>query len=154
MLRRFALIASIFTIVASFALVNPASAARSPVYEGSGSVSWGSGHVLSATALLILSNGIGQTAAFGGMALDVNPAGMITGGTAVFAPPGTTIPATVNVVSGWVGPGRLSFLGRVGRTYLILTALVASLTVAAINSSSTFSGNASFFLWFLSQLST
>ena len=141
MLRRIILIAAVSCGLAGFALAGPAVAVpggthAGDVYTGPGSALWGNSHLSTPSTPLTLSNANGATARVGGLVLDVSPNGKVTGGSALWVPPGATIGELATITGGDVGRGKATADGMAGGTRLKFVLDMPALSRASVDSTS------------------
>jgi hypothetical protein len=146
LLRRIVLIASVSSGLAAFILASPAVAlpggshARD-VYRGPGSALWGNSQLSTPSTPLTLVNGNGATAALGGLVLDVTSTGKVTGGTALWVPPNSSIGQLAVFTSGSIGKGTATADGTVDGSRLKVALVMSGLSSASVNSRTTTIGS-------------
>ena len=142
MLRRIVLIACISGGLTGFVLAGPGVALRpgghgSDVYTGQGSAQWGGWFVSTPSTPLPLADSAGATGAIGGLVLDFGGTKKVTGGTAVWFPPNSTLGLAVLITRGAVGNGTLTAYGTVNGRQLQITLAMVGLNATAVNAPST-----------------
>lgn len=138
MLRRLVLVAFISGGLAGFVFADSAVALRGgghagDVYSGPGSALWGGWNLSTPSTPLPLANHNGATAALGGLVLNFNGTSKVTGGTALWVPPNSSLGEAAVFTSGSVQNGRVTAEGTVGGSRLKVTLAMAGLSATSVN---------------------